>query len=257
MVYRNLAMALSLVGAIALPVSTTMAAGHGIMHKAQRYCTSSVVPLHGRTRMSRSQFEGTVVSVSSTPVVSGTTFVVKAQGSQGMTITIGIDSSTVITAGVGVTTTTLAVGEQVHVAARSGPVCTFTATRVEIQPAKSNSGHASDVGKMGGKGHRVANKRQLEGTIVSLSSTPVVSGTTLVLQAENIHGMTVTVGLTSSSVITADDGVTTTTLAVGEQVHVTVQADSSGMLDATLVVIQQATTGAHGKRADADHKRKH
>ena len=258
MAHRNIVMALSLVGALILPASTALAAGHGTGPKGHKASCTLSVARHDAEGKNRRQIEGTVVSVSSTPVVSGTTFVVKPQGSHGMTVTVGIDSSTVITAVKGVTTTTLAAGEQVHVAARAGAACTFTATRVVIQRAQG-----SDVDAQSHKVHKAKdsdvrrNVRHLEGTIVSLSNSPVVSGTTFVLTAEGSHGMTVTVGINSSTVITADTGVTMTTLAAGEQVHVTAQPDTTGMLVATNVEIQQSLAAAHAKGADTDRKAKH
>ncbi|HZS91711.1 MAG TPA: DUF5666 domain-containing protein [Chloroflexota bacterium] len=99
-----------------------------------------------------------------------------------------------------------------------------------------------------GKGHRhhqstVRGKslRQVEGRIVSLAT----DGSSFAVQPQDSKALTVTVAITTSTVVTAEAGITPT-LAVGEQVHVSGRV-SQGTYWAVRVQIQKSA-------ADADRK---
>jgi hypothetical protein len=265
MAKRNLVMALSLLAALALPAAPALAAGHGHGHANGRQTECGVKgPRGGARGHGVRQIEGTVVSYGNMVLV------VQPMASRGLTVTVSITSSTVITAAPGVSTT-LAAGEQVHVAATADAGCTYTAVRVVIQSATSGARH-SDIDQdhaggtgprhKGGRGHGAGagegqGTRQFEGSVVSLAATPAVSGTTFVLQLAGEQGTTVTVMISSSTIITAEQGVTTTTLAAGEQVHAQATVNPDGTYSAVMVVIQ----GSAPQNADEDaqthgHKKK-
>jgi hypothetical protein len=84
--------------------------------------------------------------------------------------------------------------------------------------------------------------RQLEGTVVSLD------GSSFVLRPMNSKAMTVTVAISSSTVVTAEAGVTPT-LAAGEQVHVAGK-ESNGTYSAVRVLIEKSEAASRGLGAD-------
>jgi hypothetical protein len=84
--------------------------------------------------------------------------------------------------------------------------------------------------------------RQLEGTVVSLD------GSSFVLRSMDSKAMTVTVAISSSTVVTAEAGVTPT-LAAGEQVHVAGK-ESNGTYSAVRVLIEKSEAASRGLGAD-------
>jgi hypothetical protein len=79
---------------------------------------------------------------------------------------------------------------------------------------------------------------QFEGVVSSFD------GSTLVLHPLHTDAVTVTIAISSSTVVTADESVTTTTLAAGEQVHVKAAVGAGGSFTAVRVTIQRSETGA-------------
>src|SRR5579864_1210701 len=128
---RSLLIAVSLAGALALSGATARAADHGGHGKGHRHGWEHG-HRHGNHGHALRQLEGIVVSVAS----DGSSMVVQPMDTDAVSVTVLISTtgpmSTVITTADDVTTTTLAAGEQVHVAAMdvSG---TVTAVRVLIQ----------------------------------------------------------------------------------------------------------------------------
>lgn len=128
---RSLLIALGLVGALALPGAVARAAGHG-GHGKGRHHGWAYGHHHGNHGHGLHQLEGMVVSVAP----DGSSMVIQPLDTDAVTLTVTISTtgpmSTVITAADGVTTTTLAAGEQVHVAATELNGA-YTAVRVLIQ----------------------------------------------------------------------------------------------------------------------------
>lgn len=85
-----------------------------------------------------------------------------------------------------------------------------------------------------GWGH--VRQRQLEGVVASYD------GASMVLHPLRSEAVTVTIAISSSTVITADEGVATTTLAQGEQVHVKAALGTDGSYTALRVTIQRTET---------------
>ena len=86
--------------------------------------------------------------------------------------------------------------------------------------------------------------RQLEGTIASMAS----DGSSFVLRTMASKALTVTVAISSSTVVTAEAGVTPT-LAAGEQVHVAGK-ESNGTYWAVRILIQKSAAASRGPGAD-------
>ena len=84
--------------------------------------------------------------------------------------------------------------------------------------------------------------RQLEGTVVSLD------GSSFLLRPMASKAMTVTVAISTSTVVTAEAGVTPT-LAAGEQVHVAGK-ESNGTYWAVRILIQKSAAASRGTGAD-------
>lgn len=145
MVTRKLMAAVGLATALALPVVPALAAhngdGHGGHAHGQGRLHDGRVEAHnthnkgqhGWGRFRLQQFEGIVASYD------GASLVLHPLRSEAVTVTVTISSSTVITADEGVTTTTLAQGEQVHVKAALGADGSYTAVRVTIQRAEGQT----------------------------------------------------------------------------------------------------------------------
>ncbi len=95
------------------------------------------------------------------------------------------------------------------------------------------------------KGHNYSRTvRQLEGSVVRYDSS------SLVLQQAPSRALTVTIALSTSTIITAEEGISPT-LADGERVHVVANVDAAGAYTATLVRIQHMGKN-HAKADDAD-----
>ena len=86
--------------------------------------------------------------------------------------------------------------------------------------------------------------RQFEGTVVSLAS----DGSSFVLRPMDSKAMTVTVAISTSTVVTAEVGVTPT-LTAGEQVHVAGK-ESNGTYWAVRVLIEKSVAATRGAGAD-------
>jgi hypothetical protein len=175
--------------------------------------------------------EAVIVSVAS----DGSSMVLQPTDSDAVTATVTISSSTVITADEGVTTTTLAAGERVHVVVDSSNVAQLVVIESVNATGDVKGGDDDDQGSGGGHGDGEHHGQvQFEGVIVSVAA----DGSSMVLQRPNSPGVTATITISSSTVITADEGVTTTTLAAGEQVHVKAQ-QVNGTFVATRIEIQK------------------
>jgi hypothetical protein len=110
----------------------------------------------------------------------------------------------------------------------------------------AGKGQADTHGKGNNHGHRHAtvrgrSLRQVEGRVVSLAP----DGSSFVVQPQDSKALTVTVAISTSTVVTAEVGITPT-LAVGEQVHVSGRVNQ-GTYWAVRVLIQKSA-------ADADRK---
>jgi hypothetical protein len=123
------------------------------------------------------------------------------------------------------------------------------ALALPVAPAlAAGKGHAN--GHLKGHDHtRVARHstqgkslRQLEGTVVSLD------GSSFVLRPMNSKAMTVTVAISSSTVVTAEAGLTPT-LAAGEQVHVAGK-ENNGTYWAVRVLIEKSEAASRRLGAD-------
>ena len=130
-----------------------------------------------------------------------------------------------------------------------------TALALPVAPAlAAGKGHAH--GRLKGHHHtsvvrhstdtaRGKSLRQFEGTVVSMAP----DGSSFVLQPMDSKATTVTVAISTSTVVTAEAGVTPT-LAAGEQVHVAGK-DSNGTYWAVRVLIQKTEADAdRGPGAD-------
>src|SRR5579859_338944 len=91
------------------------------------------------------------------------------------------------------------------------PALSNTHGRPAAKPAKPAKGTAPHGKSL----------RQLEGVVVSFD------GSALVMQPMGHHALTVTVTISSSTIITAEEGVTPT-LTAGEQIHVAAVAAAGG-----------------------------
>jgi hypothetical protein len=211
--------------------------GHQGRHhgRAQHH---SVVQKHHQQQvfLGGHKLEGEAVIVS--VAADGSSMVLQPTNTDAVTATVAISSSTVITADEGVTTTTLAAGERVHVVVvevGGSQVAQLVVIESVDATGDVKGGGDDDHGSKGGHGGGDHHGQfQFEGVIVSVAA----DGSSIVLQRPNSPGVTATITISSSTVITADEGVTTTTLAAGEQVHVKAQ-QVNGTFVATRIEIQK------------------
>jgi hypothetical protein len=138
MVKRNYLITLGIAAALALPAGPALAAGKG--HKGQAHGYTKVVH-HSTHGKSLRQLEGTVVSMAS----DGSSFVLRPMASKAMTVTVAMSTSTVVTAEAGVTST-LAAGEQVHVAGKESNG-TYWAVRILIQKSEADANRGASPDK--------------------------------------------------------------------------------------------------------------
>ena len=108
--------------------------------------------------------------------------------------------------------------------------------------AGSGKGHAHGHTKVVHRSTHGKSLRQLEGTVVS------VDGSSFVLRPMASKATTVTVAMSTSTVVTAEAGVTPT-LAAGEQVHVAGK-ESNGTYWAVRILIQKSEAANRGLGAD-------
>jgi hypothetical protein len=114
----------------------------------------------------------------------------------------------------------------------------------------AGKGQADAHGKDHGHRHsavRGHSLRQVEGRVVSLAS----DGSSFVVQPQDSKALTVTVAISTSTVVTADVGITPTR-AVGEQVHVSGRV-SQGTYWAVRVLIQKSAADADRKVGKPQH----
>ncbi len=254
---RRLAVAATLLGALLAPATGAFASEHGGQHGRHH---GRGHPHHVAQKVHQQKVflgghklegEAVIVSVAS----DGSSMVLRPTNSDVVTATVTISSSTVITSDEGVTTTTLAAGERVHVVVvEVGGAKVAQLVVIESAAASGDvTGGHDDHGSKGGHGGEHHGPFQFEGVIVSVAT----DGSSMVLQRPNSPNVTATITISSSTVITADEGVTTTTLAAGEQVHVKAQQQADGTFVATWIEIQKPeANGDHnpgGSTGDGDH----
>jgi hypothetical protein len=245
--------AATLLGALLAPATGVFASDHGghlgrhhgraqQHHPAQKHHQQKVF-LGGH----KLEGEAVIVSVAA----DGSSMVLRPTNSDAVTATVTISSSTVITADEGVTTTTLAAGERVHVVVvDAGGSQVAQIVVIESVDATGDVKGDDDHGPKGKGGHGGDHHGQaeFEGVIVSVAA----DGSSFVLQRPNSPNVTATITISSSTVITADEGVTTTTLAAGEQVHVKAQ-QVNGVFVATRIEIQKPeANGDHNPGGSGD-----
>ena len=136
MVSKRIVTALGVVAALALPGVSALAAGHsGAGHGGHHGSAAQARGHHGGAHRPTGQrghglrqLEGTIVAVDASSLA------LQPLTSHAVTVTVAISSGTSIVADAGVTST-LAAGEQVHVAARVDTSGGYTAVLVRIQRA--------------------------------------------------------------------------------------------------------------------------
>ena len=117
------------------------------------------------------------------------------------------------------------------------------ALALPVAPAlAAGKGHAPGHTKVVRHSTHGKSLRQLEGTVVS------VDGSSFVLRPMASKAMPVTVAISTSTVVTAEAGVTPT-LAAGEQVHVAGK-ESNGTYWAVRILIQKSEAANRGLGAD-------
>jgi hypothetical protein len=102
----------------------------------------------------------------------------------------------------------------------------------------SDHGGASERGNHGAVRHHRGDHRRpgMEGVIVSIAPDQ----SSLVVRPPDTASISATILISSSTIITVDAGVTTTTLAVGEQVHILAHRDGDALV-AIRIDIQRLT----------------